>query len=140
MAWRKPDPELTTLFGRSMPTDPRVERRAMFGCPVALVDGAMFACVHQESFVLKLGDADRAVMRDQFDAHPYEFTPGRGVRDFVAMPDEVLNDPRALQDWIGRSMAYVSAKKRKPTTRAAKPKAASPKAKSKKAIKRAAKT
>ncbi|WP_342360835.1 TfoX/Sxy family protein [Terrarubrum flagellatum] len=111
MAWRKPDPELSALFGAAIPTDPRVERRTMFGCPAALVNGALFGCVHQESFVLKFSEQDRARLRDEFDAHGYEFTSGRGIRDFVAMPDEILDDRRLLGEWIARSIDYVATKK-----------------------------
>jgi TfoX/Sxy family transcriptional regulator of competence genes len=109
--WRKSDPELSALFGRAVPADPRIDKRKMFGCPAALVDGKLFGCVHQDSFVLKFGEADRAILRDDFDAHGYEFMAGRGIRDFVAMPDEILGDMAALGDWIGRSIAHVAAKK-----------------------------
>jgi len=113
MAWRKSDAALSALFGASIPPDPRIEKRAMFGCPAALVDGKLFGCVHQESFVLKFSEQDRAALRDEFDAHGYEFTSGRGIRDFVAMPDDILSDRDALRDWIARSIAYVAAKPKK---------------------------
>lgn len=134
MAWRKTSSELAAFFGAAIPTDPRIERRSMFGCPVALVNGAMFAVAHQDSFVLKLSEQDRTTLRDAFDAHGYEFSPGRGIRDFVAMPDEILMDREALAGWIVRSMDYVAAKKR---ARPAKPKA-SAKAKTGKSAKSSA--
>ena len=111
MAWRKPNPELSALFGAALPTDPRIERRTMFGCPAALANGALFGCVHQDSFVLKFGEEDRNRLRDEFDAHGYEFTSGRGVHEFVAMSEEILDDRALLSEWISRSIDYVVSKK-----------------------------
>jgi TfoX/Sxy family transcriptional regulator of competence genes len=43
-----------------MPCSPEgVERRSMFGCPVAFVNGNMFTGVHNDEVSVRLSDADR---------------------------------------------------------------------------------
>ena len=39
MAWKKAPAALIDLFGASLPDDPRIERRQMFGYPAAFVNG-----------------------------------------------------------------------------------------------------
>ena len=60
MAWRKAPESLVSLFHASLPDDPRVEHRKMFGYPAAFTDGHLFAGLHQEDLILRLTESDRA--------------------------------------------------------------------------------
>lgn len=107
MAWRKSPPELVSLFDSVVPPDPRVERRQMFGYPAAFAAGKLFAGLHQESFILKLTEADRERLMTEQGAQPFEPTPGRRMREYVVLPKAVLDDRAALDVWLARSLAYV---------------------------------
>jgi TfoX/Sxy family transcriptional regulator of competence genes len=60
MSWRKSTDALKDLFLRTLPDDPRVERRSMFGYPCAFAGGSMFAGLHQENLIVRLGEVERA--------------------------------------------------------------------------------
>ena len=54
MAWSKPPQALIELFSESLPDDPGVEPRKVFGLPSAFVNGVMFAGVFQDSVFARL--------------------------------------------------------------------------------------
>ncbi len=56
MAWEKPSETLIEHFGRWLPDDSNVERRKMFGCPCAFVNGNMFAGVHEQNLIVRLSE------------------------------------------------------------------------------------
>jgi TfoX/Sxy family transcriptional regulator of competence genes len=126
MAWRKPPPELIAAFAAALPDDPRVEPRKMFGCPCAFAGGNMFAGLHQESLVLRLGDAERERFLDLPGATSFQPMPDRVMREYVVAPPELVADRAGLRRWIARALAYaaslpVKEKKKAPKAKAAKP-------------------
>lgn len=60
LAWRKAPPALVALFDDCIPMASAIERRQLFGYPAAFVNGHLFAGLHQERMILRLGPADRA--------------------------------------------------------------------------------
>jgi TfoX/Sxy family transcriptional regulator of competence genes len=112
MKWQKSPPELEALFARTVPSDPRVEHRKMFGYPCAFVNGNMFAGLHEQNLVLRLPDA----LRDElFAAGATPFTPlGRTMREYVAVSAAMRADDVLLAGWLARSFAYVSSLEPKP--------------------------
>jgi TfoX/Sxy family transcriptional regulator of competence genes len=124
MAWRKSPPALLALFDRSLPATDGVERRTMFGCPAAFANGQMFALLHQESFVLRLSEADRRLMRERHGAKAFEPVPGRPKREYFMLPEAVIEDPTLLASWLNRSIAYASTVTPKPPKPALRRKAA----------------
>lgn len=115
MAWRKAPPELVALFDGVVPRDPRVERRQMFGYPAAFAAGKLFAGLHQENFILKLAEPDRARLQAEHGAQPFEPMPGRRMREYVVLPAAILSDRRALNTWLARSLSYAVASAGAPT-------------------------
>src|SRR5687767_8704266 len=55
--WRKPDPALVAEFEAALPGLPGAERRQMFGCPCAFVNGQLFAGVHEDRLLVRVPDA-----------------------------------------------------------------------------------
>src|SRR5207237_9424032 len=86
MAWKKSPPELVRAFDRLVPATRAVERRTMFGYPAAFVGGNMFAGLHEDRFVLRLGDEDLA------DAKRL------GAKDFEPMPRPALKGWLSLRE------------------------------------------
>ena len=117
MAWRKSPQSLIDLFDRVVPDDPRLERRKMFGYPAAFVNGNMCMGLHQEDFIVRLLPEDREKIKESLGATAFEPMKGRTMREYVSLPEVVLEDQGQLADWVGRSFAFVSAmppKEKKP--------------------------
>lgn len=85
--FKKAVPELVAAFERTLPVDPRVERKAMFGCPCAFVNGNMFAGVYMDSVIVRLPEEGRAAAaRDGF---ANAWAPGgKPMREYVAFPED----------------------------------------------------
>lgn len=123
MAWTKSSPELVATFDAVFPADPRVERRAMFGYPCAFVNGHMAFGLHQESFIVRLDDADRAELLARPGAHVFEPMAGRTMREYVVAPPKLVADREAMGRWLARSVEYLASLPAKPQ-KAAQPKKA----------------
>jgi TfoX/Sxy family transcriptional regulator of competence genes len=100
MAWRKSPPWLIASFDAAFPDDPRAERRQMFGYPAGFVNGNMFAGLHQENMVVRLGDDAREELMGYDGAAPFEPMPGRPMRGYATLPPSMLQDPHAAQRWL----------------------------------------
>jgi TfoX/Sxy family transcriptional regulator of competence genes len=108
MAWRKSSPELVELFSSVLPDDPCVERRQMFGYPSAFVNGNMFTGLHQESFILRLSEADRRIIFEKEGGSAFMPMPGRIMREYAALPGSLLTNPAAVKCWVKRSFSYAA--------------------------------
>jgi TfoX/Sxy family transcriptional regulator of competence genes len=106
MAWRKSPPALIAAFDAALPDDAHVERRKMFGYPAAFAHGHLFTGLHQESLMVRLGEAQRAALM-KHGGRPFEPMPGRTMREYVVVPAVIVADSRALATWLKRGLAYV---------------------------------
>jgi len=120
MAWRKSPQQLIETFSSTLPSDPRVEPRKMFGYLAAFVNGNLFAGLHQESFILRLPRGDREKLLRDHGAKIFEPMAGRPMREYVVLPEALLADRAAVGALLARSLAYAAelpAKTKAPTTR-----------------------
>ena len=109
MKWKKAPEALVKLFDGVFPDDARAERRQMFGYPAGFVNGNMFAGLHEERFVVRLGDADRARLLAVDGATTFEPMKGRPMREYVVLPRSILDDAAELSRWLGRALAHGAA-------------------------------
>ena len=107
MARRVLPADAVVAFEHGLPLDERVTRRAMFGCPCAFANGAMFMGVHSVGLFLRLGAADRARMIAEHGAVLFDPSGGRPMREYVVLPEAVLRDDTACAGWIARGLAYA---------------------------------
>lgn len=107
MAWRKAPESLATLFHASLPDDPRVEHRKMFGYPAAFTGGHLFAGLHQEDLILRLPEDQRAEAAQAIGARPFVPMPGRAMREYVALGAAGSVEPDQLRAWLARSFAFA---------------------------------
>jgi len=118
MKWRKPQDDLVQLLHDVIPEGQApVDFKPMFGGPCYWSGGNMFAAVHQESLLVRLGEKDRAELLAQPGAHLFEPMEGRPMKEYVVFPDEMLADRDALRGWMARGLAYAAslpAKETKP--------------------------
>jgi TfoX/Sxy family transcriptional regulator of competence genes len=96
MAWEKSPQWLVELFGVSLPDGPGLERRRMFGCPVALANGHMFAGVLQDIVFVRLPPAERAALEAEHGVRHFEPMPGRPMTAYAVLPDAVVEDEAEL--------------------------------------------
>jgi hypothetical protein len=108
MALRKSSPWLVARFERAVPDDPAVDQRKMFGFPAAFLGGRLFASLHQEDVILRLGEADRGELLRVPGARRFEPRPGRVMGDFVMLAPAQVTDDRALAAWIARARAHAA--------------------------------
>lgn len=104
--WRKPSDELVERFHEAVAGIEGVEVRKMFGFPAAFVGGNMTAGLHQETFIVRLPDDERAERLAE-GWSLFEPMPGRPMREYVALPDAVMVDVDATRDWVERAAAYA---------------------------------
>jgi TfoX/Sxy family transcriptional regulator of competence genes len=108
MAWKKSPARLIAAFDAALPADPSVERRTMFGYPCAFVNRNMFAGLHQDALFIRLDPAGQKRMRSHHRARSFEPMPGRIMREYIVMPETVLDDGRALARWIAKAFLYAA--------------------------------
>jgi TfoX/Sxy family transcriptional regulator of competence genes len=109
VAWTKSPPSLIDLFEKSVPSAASVSRRQMFGYPAAFANGNLFIGLHQNDFIIRLSENDRARFSAAFGERRFEPIPGRPMREYVRLPDELLADPRRRASWINLSLRYAEA-------------------------------
>jgi TfoX/Sxy family transcriptional regulator of competence genes len=106
-SWEKSSPELVQLFEKAISGVPQAQSRKVFGYPAAFVNDQMFAGLHQENFILRLPEAERASFMKKHGAHVFEVMPGRPMREYVVVPLPVLNSASQLDAWLGKALAYA---------------------------------
>ena len=104
--WRKAPPELVERFEAAVAGIEGLEVRKMFGYPAGFVGGHMTTGLHQESWIVRLSDADREE-RTAAGWAGFEPMPGRPMREYVSLPAEVIGDPDQARAWVERAADYV---------------------------------
>ncbi|HYV56725.1 MAG TPA: TfoX/Sxy family protein [Candidatus Nitrosopolaris sp.] len=112
MAWKPAPPELVKMFDRVVPANPAIERRKMFGYPAAFTNGNMFAGLHEDRLVLRLGDEAAAEIKRR-GAKDFEPMPGRAMRGWVVVPQEILASAALTEGWITRAYHHAAEMPRK---------------------------
>jgi TfoX/Sxy family transcriptional regulator of competence genes len=107
VAWTKSPQSLIDLFEKSVPSGTSVSRRKMFGYPAAFANGNLFIGLHQNDFIIRLSENDRARFSAEFGERRFEPIPGRPMREYVRLPDELMADPRRRASWINLSLRYA---------------------------------
>jgi TfoX/Sxy family transcriptional regulator of competence genes len=126
MQWRKSPQELIELFASVMPCPPAVQRK-MFGYPAGFINGDMFMGLFQDNMILRLSESHREEFLKLDRAKIFEPMPGRPMREYVAVPPDVMMNQKELASWVSRALEYGASLK--PESRTSKPKKAETKAK-----------
>jgi DNA transformation protein len=95
-------------FDAAVASDPRVERRTLFGSPSAHVGGHLAATVFRDQLVLRLGSVDLGPLHEGRRPQPFEPLPGRPMRELYVVPRGVLADREALDDWVARALGRLA--------------------------------
>ena len=104
--WRKSDPERVAQFHDTVAGIEGLEVRKMFGYPAGFVGGYMAAGLHQDAFIVRLPEEEGAArLADGWEQ--FEPMPGRPMRGFVVLPEDVRDDPDEARRWTERAVAHV---------------------------------
>jgi TfoX/Sxy family transcriptional regulator of competence genes len=107
-AFTKPSAKTVGAFQQAVDGLAGVEHRAMFGYPSVFLNGNMLASIFQDRIMVRLSESDRAEAMAHAGAKPFEPTPGRGMKEYVELPADVVDDAPALRRWLERGRAYVA--------------------------------
>lgn len=108
MAWTKSPKSLVELFELSLPDAPGLQRRKMFGYPVAFVNGNMCAGLFQDSAFARLPPALSAQLVDNHGAQPFEPMAGRPLRDYLTLPEAVMEDEARFAELLAAACAFTA--------------------------------
>lgn len=114
--WRKAPPDLVERFEAAVAGIEGLETRKMFGYPAGFVGGHMVTGLHQESWIVRLPeDSRRERLYEGWST--FEPMPGRPMREYVALPENVIADPDSARTWVERAADYGRAMSPKPPKR-----------------------
>ena len=102
---------LTALVG----DDPRVEIRKVFGDPAGFVNGNLCVGTFGSQLFVRLSEADVPKASRLAGARPFEPMAGRPMRQYIVLPDSILDSPMLISNWLERSIAYVTTLPAKPS-------------------------
>lgn len=108
MAWQKPDDALVSRFAAILPSDSRVERRKMFGCPCAFTGGNMFAGLHEQNLIIRLPSERREALIAAGSARPF-VVMGRAMREYVAVQGPMDRSEALLNQLVAEAFGFASA-------------------------------
>jgi TfoX/Sxy family transcriptional regulator of competence genes len=111
-AWREPDTHLVEVLDATiagLDFDAPIDFRPMFGCPAYFTGGNMFAGVWQDTVMLRLPE-DQRLLAHAAGAGPFEPMPGRPMKEYVALPASMVEDPAKAAEWVGRAAAYAASR------------------------------
>jgi len=115
MKWKRPSEKMIEFFDAILPGGSKVERKKMFGCPVGFINGNMFMGLHNDKIILKLGENEREGFIREYNAEIFEPMPGRKMREYVVIPENLLTNISSLKTWCEKSYEYTSKLKPKET-------------------------
>jgi TfoX/Sxy family transcriptional regulator of competence genes len=104
----KADPKIAALFKTLLPTDERVVIRPMFGHTAAFVAGNMFTGTFGKHVFVRLDEASRSELLTVSGATPFEPMKGRPMREYVQLPESILNEPPIAKTWVERALQWAS--------------------------------
>ena len=80
----------------------------MFGYPCAWVGGNMATGLFAQHWWVRLPPDELAAALASGKATTLQVMPGREMKGYAVMPDEVVADDGLVNDWVGRALAYTA--------------------------------
>jgi TfoX/Sxy family transcriptional regulator of competence genes len=104
--WQKAPPELVAAFGAALDELPGAETRTMFGFPAAFANGYMFTGLFEDRWFVRLPDDGRGELA-AVGGTTFSPMPGRAMREYLALPPDLVSDADGRRPWLERSLAHV---------------------------------
>ena len=104
----------TKLYDKLIEANPNIDRKGK-SMPYTSINGHMFSFLSKEGIMgLRLSKDDREHFIQKFKSHLME-QHGRIMKEYVSVPDALLNDIDQLSEYLQKSLNYISALKPKPS-------------------------
>lgn len=105
-------PDKLALYDKLIATIPEIERKGA-GMPYTSFNGHMFTLLEESGTVgIRLGKADREAFLQKYNTTLFE-SYGTIMKEYVAVPAELLQNTDELQPYLALSFAYVKTLKPK---------------------------
>jgi TfoX/Sxy family transcriptional regulator of competence genes len=104
--WEKAPVALVKAFAAALEELPGAETRKMFGYPAAFANEYLFTGLFEDRWFVRLPD-DALAELAAAGGTTFEPMPGRPMRGYLAMPDELVADPVRRRRWLERGLAFV---------------------------------
>lgn len=93
--WQKPSEQTISIYLNIVSLLDGVEKRKMFGCPCAFVNGIMFFGVYQDQLFLRMGEEQREQLNQILPIK--SFSPmGKVMKAYIAIPTEIVKEQEKL--------------------------------------------
>ena len=107
-SFTKSSPEMVARFEEVAARHPAAQRRKMFGYPAMFIGGNFATGLFEESWVVRLSDADLATLLATPGADGFSPMPGKAMRNWGRLPVDVVADDAALDAWLERAFAFAA--------------------------------
>jgi TfoX/Sxy family transcriptional regulator of competence genes len=108
MTMPRPSEQAKAAFQKSVPPDPTISMRPMFGNLSAFVNGNMFCGLFGDDLFVRVSDEDQAKLRKQ-GGKAFEPMPGRAMTGYVVVPAGWQKKPDATRAWIVTALSWSRA-------------------------------
>jgi TfoX/Sxy family transcriptional regulator of competence genes len=112
---KTPTNDHVALYDRLIATHPEIERKGDAN-PYTSLNGNMFTLLHQGRLAIRLSEEEREKFLKKYKTNLFE-AYGTIMKEYVAVPDFLLEDTKALSKYLDLSYAYAKTLKPKPTTK-----------------------
>ena len=109
-----PPQDKIDLYDRLIATNPEIERKGVTN-PYTSVNGHMFTHLSKTGTLgIRLPKEEREAFLEKYNSTLYE-SYGAIMKEYVSVPDELLQNTKELKGYLDLSYAYVKTLKPKPT-------------------------
>ena len=106
--FERSSPVLIARFDEAATRHPAADRRKMFGYPAMFVGGNLATGLFAESWMVRLGPDDLAMLLALPGAGPFAPMPGRTMKGYGTLPPDVIADEAALDGWLERALSFAA--------------------------------
>jgi TfoX/Sxy family transcriptional regulator of competence genes len=97
-------PALVARFESLAARVAEAERRQMFGYPALFLHGNLVTGLFGDRWMIRLPPDDAAELMTMAGAGPFEPMPGRPMKGYATLPDEIVADDARLESWVRRAL------------------------------------
>lgn len=102
------------LYRKLINTHPEIDLKGGAKLPYTSLNGHMYTMLSKAGNVgLRMGKDERTAFIEKYDTKPFE-NYGAVMKEYVEIPDDLLENTNELQPYLAMSYAYVQTLKPKP--------------------------
>ena len=107
--------EQEILYDKLIATIPEIERKGDAN-PYTALNGNMFTLLHQQKLAIRLPEGEREKFLQKYQTKLFE-AYGTVMKEYVAVPDNLLEKTQELKKYLALSYTYAKTLKPKPTAK-----------------------